>query len=130
MPEETGPLYTMLTLQKSSTGSSGPEELGMSLSVAPANHTFKSLSGIAIARVNQKLHKVSIRVKSLTDIALNDFDANKSEISLSSVFLPPGSTVVTKSSQSFNIAASSEGVEWKVLNIEGDSLKAREMLFI
>jgi len=130
VPEETGPLYTMLSLQKSSSPKNTPDELAMSLSVAPANHTFKSLSGIAIAKVNSKLHKVMIRVKSLTDIELNDFDANKSEISLSSVFLPPGTTVVTKNTQSFNISASSEGIEWKALSIEGDSLKAREMLFI
>lgn len=120
----------MLTMTKASSPKNTPDELSMSLAVGSTNQTFKSVTGIAITKVNQKLHKVSIRVMSDKEIALNDFDANKSEISLSSVFLPPGTTVVTKNIGSFNIAASSEGIEWNSMRIDPDSLKAREMLFL
>lgn len=137
--DKAGALQTMLTLQKSvdeeEEGSmpkadNGPEELISSLGVSGSNQTAKSITGFALIEVNQKLHKVAIRTLSRADYELNDFDQAKSEISMSSFFLPPKSQTKTMTVQTFDITASAEGTVWHTLTLDSDMTKARMMLFM
>jgi hypothetical protein len=61
---------------------------------------------------------------------MTDFDVAKSEISISSIFLPPKTISETIELQSFEINSSKEGNIWKefILPISPD--KAKEMLFM
>lgn len=117
----------MLTMRKA--GSKRATELASSLSVSAANQSYKSQNGIAVVKVDGSLHKVSIRTKVADNLDLNSFDQYKSEISISSLFLPPGTVVKEKTNQNFNIQNSPEGVVWASEDIAGAE-KAKEILII
>lgn len=121
-----------MTLDKGSGdgGSGEPKEIPSSIGASGKNQASKSIVGFNLLKVNTSLHKVSLRVLTEKEYIINDFDADKSEISMSSIFLPPKSIIKQEVLTDFNIEKNPEGYTWQTFSIDPDVHKAREMLFM
>lgn len=131
--EDAGAMWSMMELEKGSgdqEASAKPHELVSSIGASGKNQFSKSITGFNIVKVTNKLHKVSLRVLTEKEYIINDFDQDKSEISISSIFLPPNSIVKQEVLTDFNIEKNPEGYTWHTFSVEPDVHKAREMIFM